>query len=235
MTGCCCVPRVEVLTRNSLPTLPPTASYTCALIEASVSPPVPLKSLHAMTKPPFASPLTVGAVCRLLVWVLTRNSLPALLPLASYLCALMAPSGSPPNPLVSAQVMTKPPSANPATEGNCCEFAIEVLTRNSSPTLLPPASNSCALIDAPLASPPSPLVSSQAITKPPFASAVIVRSSWSPVVAVLTRISPPTLTALASNTCALTDTPLASPPRRLSSSQLTTKPPLASAVTFEWF
>src|SRR3954469_6555426 len=73
------------------------------------------------------------------------------------------------------------------------------------------------------------LLSNQVTTKPPLARPVITGASWSSVVSVLTRNSDPTL--LPSATCALMPVPQASPSVPLVSSQVTTKPPLASPVT----
>src|SRR6185295_4893634 len=108
--------------------------------------------------------------------------------------------------------------------------AVAALTRISPPSLWPAASKTCALIEETWPPPLRPLSSSQLTTKPPFLSAVTEDPPCQPSVMVLTRSSLPTLWPAASKTCALTDESLSSPPRPLLSSQVTTKPPFASAV-----
>src|SRR6478752_1294305 len=134
--------------------------------------------------------------------------------------ALSRSSG--PVSLPASQLTTKPPSASAVIEDASCHRAVAALTRISPPTLLPAASNSCALIEETVSSALGPLPASQLTTKPPFFSAVTEDPPCEPAVTVLTRISPPTLLPAASKTCALTDDSL--------SSQVTTKPPFASAV-----
>jgi hypothetical protein len=57
-------PTVVVVTGNSLPTLVPVASNTCALIDRGLaSPSKPLLSLHVTTKPPLLKPVMVGKFC----------------------------------------------------------------------------------------------------------------------------------------------------------------------------
>ena len=122
---------------------------------------------------------------------------PAVVPMACCspkACALILRSlPSPSVPLWSAQVMTKPSSGRAAiAEVNWNDDAC-VLTRNSVPTLAPPASKTCALMSESLK---SPLL--HETTKPPSTSAVIGWMPWLPAICVLTRNSAPTLPPAAS-------------------------------------
>ena len=78
---------------------------------------VPLSSVKVIRKRPSESAVMHGSNWLPAVLVLTKNSLPALTPLASKTCARTAealPSGA---PSASVQVMTKPPPARLVTVG----------------------------------------------------------------------------------------------------------------------
>jgi len=105
--------------RNSSPTLVPSRSNTCARTAWSdVSAPVALMSVQATTKCPSRNAAMVGAYWSETVVVLTRNSLPALVPSPLKICARIAPwSVSLPLWLMSCHAATKRPSGRPAMVG----------------------------------------------------------------------------------------------------------------------
>ncbi|GJD46025.1 hypothetical protein AFCDBAGC_3905 [Methylobacterium cerastii] len=105
-----------------------------------MSVPLRLLSCQVTTKPPFDSPVTVELSWSFAVAVLTRNSSPTVPPVALKTCALIPePLLSPPTPLKSDQVTTKPPFDRPVTVELNWSLAVVVLTRNSPPAVLPSA------------------------------------------------------------------------------------------------
>src|SRR5262249_6627703 len=81
--------------------------------------------------------------------------------------------------------------ASPVTVGAAWSLAVCVFTRNSDPTLLPFAPNTCALMLQPLLSPSVPLVSCHVTTNPPFDSLATAEENWLFAVCVFTKTSDP--------------------------------------------
>ena len=86
---------VAVLTRISDPTGAPAAVNSCALtallLASPVAPPTPkLVSCQTTTKPPFDRAVTWATVWSFSVAVLTRISVPVMVPAAVNTCALIA-------------------------------------------------------------------------------------------------------------------------------------------------
>ena len=98
---------------------------------------------------------------------------------------MAVPEVSPPVALASRQVTTMRPSGKAASEGSSWMPDVVVLTMISPPTLPPAASKTCNRMAGP-PSRPMPLLSSQAIAKPPFGRAVMAGACWLPAVVVLT-------------------------------------------------
>jgi hypothetical protein len=176
-----------VLTAISPPTLAPAALKICP---RTSHPPVAVTVFQVTRKRPSASVVVSQNPCELNASVLTRNSPPALAPAASNSCALIA------RPLPScsgsevSQAITKPPLPSAVTAGFHWMLTVCVLTRNSPPSLLPAASNSCALTESLLPSCAGSQVA-QVTTKPPPARPVTAGVTWLSAVAVLTRNSVP--------------------------------------------
>jgi hypothetical protein len=96
---------------------------------------MPLRSAQATTKPPLVRPATAENSCWFwVVVVLTRNSEPTLVPIALNICALTEVLLSPPRPLSSVHVTTKPPLVRPVIVGSRWSLRVVVLTGNSAPT-----------------------------------------------------------------------------------------------------
>ena len=196
-----------------------------------MSPKVPLRSPHEITKPPFVRLVIVGDNWYDAVWVFTRNSVPSFAPSDENICALMLVfEMSPSVPLWSIHEITKPPFARLVILGEPWPNVVCVFTRNSVPTFAPSSENICALMLALEMSPSVPLKSSHVTTKPPFASSVISGRycsvmAWRPAVSVLTRNSVPTLVPSLSNICALMSAPAIS-------HHVTTNLPLVRHVIF---
>src|ERR1051325_7359775 len=127
------------------------------------------------TKRPSANAVTVGPKWREGV-LSTRSSTLDLDPSLLKTCARIA-LATPGCPLVlmSSQAATKRPSGSPAIEGPNWSEAVDTESiRNSATVFDPPALNACPRTAERWLSPPLSLMSLQAATKRPSASAVIV-------------------------------------------------------------
>ena len=167
------LPSLPAFTTCSVPTLAPDASKSWSLTELAAWPPGNVVAPCQATANPVPRAMMLDGPWLPAISVLTRISPPTFTPAASKIWALIPePEASPPTPLASVQLTTKPPPARSEIEGVAWLALVAVLTRNSVPTSVPFASYSWPRTALLLVSPPVTLASVQVIANRPEASAV---------------------------------------------------------------